>query len=463
MSGVEGGRFAEYASGAPSVDAVLTEYDGSSFGIGQANTIRVNNVAISRTDLYVSSKDTGSCKKPSGNKSLWYFSVVGNGINHFDGVSFSGVGWVATMAYNSKVIDSFPVKSSSDLNQALSQMTEMVQTLNIKTPRIVQRSEEPFVFTGKRQTGSNTSNPISATFEYKNNEYGFSFMLPSSYKGFKNSGIKCSNTTDSGKYCTFSLTHPNEFMRNDLSSDKIPKYFSSLIIPVETNNDWNTGKLSYPFYYGAPNPSNEIGRNSNNIFFIHPEISYGSIDKSQVSFEKDRLEGEAIFKSFKTFTPTGSEVVASYYPKNLDISGFKIVNGVAKATIYERCLEKGYVCDYNKPDTLLYTQDGQDSMQALIGGYSIGLYMYDGISVGEGVPGGKFLVLVGKGNKWRYDYLDCVDPAGGTCQWIITYPNDKDPKNVLLGISGRSNKNDTYLNAEAFLNSKKSHFVLNGY
>jgi len=166
--------------------------------------------------------------------------------------------------------------------------------------------------------------------------------------------------------------------------------------------------------------------------------------------------------SANSATQTGSEVVASYYPKNLNISGFKIENGVAKATILDRCIEKGYKCDYNKPDTVLYTQDGQDSMQVFVGGYSIGVYVYDQINNGEGLLNGKFLILVGKDNRWRYNYLDCKESIDGTCSYFFPV-GARDIKSIIIGDGGRHSKNFVYFDAEAFLNSKKSHFVLDSY
>ena len=135
-SGVEGGRFEEYAGGAPSVDALIVEHPGGPCGNSETSTITANGVTTKRTDYYVSSSDQNEfCRKPTINNTLWYLSVVGNGFNYFNIPDYSGaVGWVATMAYNSKVINSFPVKNSSGLNQTLSEMTSIVKTLTIKTP-----------------------------------------------------------------------------------------------------------------------------------------------------------------------------------------------------------------------------------------------------------------------------------------------------------------------------------------
>jgi hypothetical protein len=135
-SGVEGGRFEEYAGGAPSVDALIVEHSGGPCGKSETSTINANEVSTERKDYYVSSNDSGQfCRKPTINSILWYLSVVGNGFNYFNVPDYSGaVGWVATMAYNSKVINSFPVKNSSELNQILSEMTSVIKTLTIKAP-----------------------------------------------------------------------------------------------------------------------------------------------------------------------------------------------------------------------------------------------------------------------------------------------------------------------------------------
>ena len=135
-SGVEGGRFEEYAGGAPSVEALIIDHPGGPCGTGENTTIAANGQQIQRTDYYVSAKDQqGDCRKISGNKTLWYFSDVGHGINYFNIPNFSGaVGWVATMAYNSSNISSFPEKNSAGLVNALSEMSDIVSTLVIKAP-----------------------------------------------------------------------------------------------------------------------------------------------------------------------------------------------------------------------------------------------------------------------------------------------------------------------------------------
>lgn len=135
-SGVPGGRFEEFAGGAPSVDAVIVEHPGGPCGISETSMIVVNGVPTKRTDYYVSSSDQNEfCRKPTVAETVWYFSFVGNGINYFNIPNDSGaLGWVVTMAYDSKIVNSFPIKSSLTLNKILSEMTSIVKTLAIKVP-----------------------------------------------------------------------------------------------------------------------------------------------------------------------------------------------------------------------------------------------------------------------------------------------------------------------------------------
>ncbi len=135
-SGVEGGRFEEYAGGSPSVGAVVVYHPGGPCGTSDTYTLSLNATTTRRTDFYIHSRDkTESCATPTNGQTVWYFSDVGLGINYYNISHYSGpVGWVVTMAYNSTTIDSFPVKGSADLDQALSEMTNILKTLTINPP-----------------------------------------------------------------------------------------------------------------------------------------------------------------------------------------------------------------------------------------------------------------------------------------------------------------------------------------
>ena len=136
-SGVEGGRFAEIAMGAPSADAVVTVQPSPPCGTSVSNPATLDHP---RVDLYVNSKDnsqSGLCNLPKNNSTVWYFSYItdshGDYFNYYDSTNNdSGKGYVITMAYNSKDVNSFPVKGSTELNSALADMTSIVKSIVIK-------------------------------------------------------------------------------------------------------------------------------------------------------------------------------------------------------------------------------------------------------------------------------------------------------------------------------------------
>jgi hypothetical protein len=131
-SGIAGGRFAEIAMGAPSADAVVVEQPNQPCG---------NEVLVSmkngwpRHDWYVASKDkTGWCTVPTAGESVWYFSYVTDARHGY--INYYGTdgppGWVITMGYNSKDVNTFPVKGSPELTSALAEMTSITNTVEFK-------------------------------------------------------------------------------------------------------------------------------------------------------------------------------------------------------------------------------------------------------------------------------------------------------------------------------------------
>lgn len=132
-SGVTGGRFAEIATGAPSADAVMLEQPSPPCGTSETSVATTNHP---RVDLYINASDKKSyCAVPSTGKTVWYFSYIANKIpsgyfNYYrDG---QAAAYVITMAYNSKNINSFPQKDSPTLKTTLSEMTAIIQSLQIK-------------------------------------------------------------------------------------------------------------------------------------------------------------------------------------------------------------------------------------------------------------------------------------------------------------------------------------------
>jgi len=132
-SGVEGGRFAEAAMGAPSADAVVPVEPSPPCGTAETNAAFANHP---RVDLFVSAKDKSDfCNVPSNGKTVWYFSYItdqkaGGYFNYY--VKNQAKAFVITMAYNSKNPNNFPEKGSSDLKEALNEMTGIVKSLEIK-------------------------------------------------------------------------------------------------------------------------------------------------------------------------------------------------------------------------------------------------------------------------------------------------------------------------------------------
>lgn len=132
-SGVTGGRFAEIAMGAPSADAVVTEQPSPPCGTSQSSVVTADT---SRMDLFVSAQDKlAYCHVPLNGKTVWYFSYITNTVkggyfNYYN--EGQGKGYVITLAYNSKDVNSYPEKDSAGLKSMLDEMTAIVQSLEIK-------------------------------------------------------------------------------------------------------------------------------------------------------------------------------------------------------------------------------------------------------------------------------------------------------------------------------------------
>lgn len=133
-SGVEGGRFDEIAMGAPSADAVVTQYPTPPCGKAESSPASDGHTRI---DLYVSKADSKSqdwCNAPLSGATVWYFSYItdaaGGYFNYY--VPGQNRALVVTMAYRSKDVNRLPLKGSTKLNSMLSEMTSIVSSLTIK-------------------------------------------------------------------------------------------------------------------------------------------------------------------------------------------------------------------------------------------------------------------------------------------------------------------------------------------
>ncbi len=131
-SGTEGGRFAEIGMGAPSVDAVVTTEPSE---CGTTEKTAAYGI-YTRVDYFMSAAEKKDwCAAPTNGKTVWFFSYLtspGNGFFNYYKKDVND-GLVVTMAYNSKVVNSFPVKGSAELTAALKEMTDIAKTLVIKT------------------------------------------------------------------------------------------------------------------------------------------------------------------------------------------------------------------------------------------------------------------------------------------------------------------------------------------
>lgn len=131
-AGVVGWRlYNGIGSGAPSFDAVVKSWDSTGCGdniFGSTESYRSDN--------YISpSSDKIYCNLPSTGEH-WYFSFIlpmssEKALKFYD-LTNSPHSYVVTMSYNSKDINSFPLKGSTELNQTLNEMTDIVKTIQIK-------------------------------------------------------------------------------------------------------------------------------------------------------------------------------------------------------------------------------------------------------------------------------------------------------------------------------------------
>jgi hypothetical protein len=130
-SGVEGGRFAEIAMGAPSADAVVTVQPSPPCGDSKQTKVLD---AYSRTDLYVNKLDNKEyCSGPENDKTVWYFSYISKDQGYFIHTwNNRPTNLVITMAYNSKNISDFPTEDSPELSEAFASITEMIGSLELK-------------------------------------------------------------------------------------------------------------------------------------------------------------------------------------------------------------------------------------------------------------------------------------------------------------------------------------------
>jgi len=131
VSGIEGGRFSEIALGNPSVDAVFREGETGFCGDSETHSVDSDKRQI---DYFVSPKKLQSwCTSPANGSTVWYFSNIsdtkGGYFNEYKRTPKSPTNFVIIMAYDSNDVNALPVKGSSTLTLALSEMTTIVKNL----------------------------------------------------------------------------------------------------------------------------------------------------------------------------------------------------------------------------------------------------------------------------------------------------------------------------------------------
>lgn len=136
-SGVEGGRFAEIAQGAPGAELVVTEWPSEPCGNKGSKTL---TSVLERTDYYVNKMTkSSSCNAPSNDKSVWYFSyITSQGDGYFGDASklnsklSPSRQFVITMTAKANSINNLPSEDDSVLASMLAEMSDIVKTLELK-------------------------------------------------------------------------------------------------------------------------------------------------------------------------------------------------------------------------------------------------------------------------------------------------------------------------------------------
>jgi len=129
-SGVQGGRFSDISSGAPSSDAVLKTQPANPCGTYDSTSIRT----LKEYDYYISTTETNTnCNKPTDSGSRWYFSYATKDSGYITYYQSDEThGYVITMSYNSRDITKLPKKTDAQLTDMLNQMREIIKTLELK-------------------------------------------------------------------------------------------------------------------------------------------------------------------------------------------------------------------------------------------------------------------------------------------------------------------------------------------
>ncbi len=175
---------------------------------------------------------------------------------------------------------------------------------------------------------------LSLDITYTNKQYGFSFSLPTSWKGYKIiSGTREIRDVSFGKIIanapTLSIRHP--LWTSRVSRQDIP-------FDVYTLEQWSHIVTEQYSVSAAPIPPSELARNSKYIFALSARYNY--------AFPKGYEEVDQILanKIMKTFEPAGTGVVLS------GISGTVLLGPICpvmKIPPDPKCADKPYSTSIN--------------------------------------------------------------------------------------------------------------------
>jgi hypothetical protein len=146
-SGVEGGRFDEYAGGAPGVELVMGDLERPRNGrecavpsVKQGAAV-IEGTSVARYDFFTVLKGAmPGCHVPAEAPPVWFLSIVGNknGLNEVKSVTQKKVlpgpngtprQFAITMSYKAATVEDLPRQYSRELDMALREMDAIVSTI----------------------------------------------------------------------------------------------------------------------------------------------------------------------------------------------------------------------------------------------------------------------------------------------------------------------------------------------
>lgn len=147
-SGVIGGRFSEIVRGKESIDAVMGNVDQPAGGFECAEW-PPEELIVTRTmslrNLYTdSSKVNNGCTFPRGGQPIWfgsYFSAEG-----------SESDYAITLTFRTKDVNDLPMKGTRELKHVLTEVTQMLRSLQLNPPIVVSKLDPPTASPGATVT-----------------------------------------------------------------------------------------------------------------------------------------------------------------------------------------------------------------------------------------------------------------------------------------------------------------------